>query len=87
MQYIWYSRPRGSWLGLHLKLHIYLVIGNLIGFNHISSFQLFSLIHLRRQQTIMAIAGAQRKQVLKVLMISLLLDLVRNVDPLVPQPC
>lgn len=29
----------------------------------------------------MAIAGAQRKQVLKVLMISLLLDLVRKADP------
>jgi hypothetical protein len=29
----------------------------------------------------MAIAGAQRKQVLKVLMISLLLDLVRNIYP------
>jgi hypothetical protein len=29
----------------------------------------------------MAIAGVQRKQVLKVLMISLLLDLVRKADP------
>lgn len=64
---------------------IYFVTGNLVSNrieNTISLLQLLPLLYiLRRQQINMAIAGAQRKQVLKVLMISLLLDLVRKADP------
>lgn len=64
---------------------IYFVPGNLVSNlieNPISLLQLLPLLYiLRRQQINMAIAGAQRKQVLKVLMISLLLDLVRKADP------